>query len=296
VNTYDVIKDTDTDELMLVTAMDTTGVSGTVTRGWGTSTAANASGNDTIHILGSAFQEGALLSVVTALTTTVSAYFNYSQIFRKKVEVTGTLEATNLYGPAERQFQRKKKGIELMRDFETSFWWGVRAQQQLGGAGHYYRTMAGVDYFLSTNSCAAGGVLTETEFETGLRGPFRYGNNQKYLFASPLIISVISQWAQGKLQMVPKDKTYGIAISQYLSPHGTLNIVKENLFETDTSGVGFILELGELQYVYLNGRDVKLLTNLGIDGDDVTKDQYMCEIGMEIHSEKKHGKITGVTG
>ncbi len=223
-------------------------------------------------------------------------YYNYTQIFRKKIEITGTLEASNLYGQSDRNYQRKKKGIELMRDFETSFWWGVRAEAQVASTGHYYRTMAGVDYFISSNSDSNVGTLTETEFETHLRKPFRYGMTQKYFFASPLLVSVISQWAQGKLQMVPKDKTYGVAISQYLSPHGTLNLVKENLFEQDTAGVGYVIELGELQYVYMNGRDVKLMTNLGTDGDDKSVDQYLCEIGMEIHSEKKHSKLAGVTG
>jgi len=116
------------------------------------------------------------------------------------------------------------------------------------------------------------------------------------MFASPLAISVISQWAQGKLQMIPKDKTYGIAITQYLSPHGTLNLVKENLFEEDKSGVAFIVELGELQYVYLQGRDVKLQTNIGTIGDDKFMDQYICEIGCEFHLEKKHSKLSGITG
>ncbi len=293
INEYDVIKNTDTGELMLVTV---SGVSATVVRGWGTSTAAAITAGDTLHIIGSAFKEGALLSDVNVLSTQVSNLYNNTQIFRKRVEITGTLEASDLYGGNDRQYQRKKKGIELMRDFETNFWWGVRAETLLSGATHYTRTMAGVDYFVTTNSTTSIGTLTETEFETALRGPFRYGNNQKYMFASPLIISVISQWAQGKLEMVPKDKTYGIAITQYTSPHGTLNLVKENLFETDTAGTAFIVELGELQYVYLNGRDVKLETNLGTDGDDISIDQYICEIGMEIHSEKKHGKLAGVTG
>ncbi|NIM45838.1 MAG: hypothetical protein GTN80_08235, partial [Nitrososphaeria archaeon] len=246
-------------------------------RGWGTSTAAAITAGDTLHIIGSAFKEGALLSDVNVLSTQVSNLYNNTQIFRKRVEITGTLEASDLYGGNDRQYQRKKKGIELMRDFETNFWWGVRAETLLSGATHYTRTMAGVDYFVTTNSTTSIGTLTETEFETALRGPFRYGNNQKYMFASPLIISVISQWAQGKLEMVPKDKTYGIAITQYTSPHGTLNLVKENLFETDTAGTAFIVELGELQYVYLNGRDVKLETNLGTDGDDISIDQYICE-------------------
>jgi hypothetical protein len=294
VNAYDVILNTDTSEMILVETVASTAISA-CQRGWGTSTAAEITALDTVHIIGSAYEEGAALSAVAVMSTQTTRAYNYTQIFRKKVEITGTLEASDLYGGNDRQYQRKKKGIELMRDFETSFWWGVRSETQLG-SGHYTRSMAGIDYYVSTNSTSSIGTMTETEFETALRGPFRYGATQKYMFACPLTISVISQWAQGKLNTVSKDKTYGIGITQYLSPHGTLNLVKENMFESDKAGISFIVELGSLQYVYLNGRDVKLETNVGTAGDDLTKDQYICEIGMEIQNQKKHAKLAGVTG
>lgn len=293
VNAYDILYNTDTEEKVLVTA-GTTGASLTIARGYALTTPASMTALNTLLIMGSAFEEGAAESAVLVKSTQVSNLWNYTQIFRKKVEVTGTLAASRLYGGADRNYQRKKKGIELMRDFETSFWWGSRGASS--GTTHNIRTFRGVNGWVTTNSDTSIGTLTETEFETHLRKPFRYGSTQKYMFASPLAISVISQWAQGKLNMIPKDKTYGIAITQYLSPHGTLNLVKENLFETDKSGCAFIVELGELQYVYLQGRDVKLQTNIGTIGDDLFKDQYLCEIGMELHSEKKHSKMTGISG
>jgi hypothetical protein len=293
VNAYDILYNTDSEEKVLVTA-GTTGASLTVSRGYSNTTAASMTAANTLLIMGSAFEEGEAESNVLVKSTQVTRAFNYTQIFRKKVEVTGTLAASRLYGGPDRNYQRKKKGIELMRDFETAYWWGSRGSSS--GTTHNVRSMRGANDWITTNSDTSVGTLTETEFETHLRNPFRYGATQKYMFASPLAVSVVSQWAQGKLQMVPKDKTYGIAITQYLSPHGTLNIVKENLFETDKSGVVFIVELGEMQYVYLQGRDVKLQTNIGTIGDDVFKDQYICEIGCEFRLEKKHSKMTGVTG
>lgn len=298
VNAYDVIYNVDGPEWMLVTNV-TTGSTLTVVRGWGSRAAAAASvqTDDCFLILGSAFEEGAAQSAVNTLSTKTETKVNYTQIFRKKVEITGTLAQSDLYGGSDRQYQRKKKGIELMRDFESAFWWGVDSASS--GTSHQRRTMAGVNHFISTNSTTSIGTLTETEFEGCLRGPFRYGGTQKYMFAAPLVVSVISQWAQGKLNMVPKDKTYGIAISQYLSPHGTLNIVKENLFENSYighQGESYIVELGQLQYVYMNGRDVKLQTNIGTIGDDKFMDQYLCEISLEMHNEQKHAKLSGVTG
>jgi hypothetical protein len=108
--------------------------------------------------------------------------------------------------------------------------------------------------------------------------------------------------------MFPKDKTYGIAISQYVSPHGTLNLVKETLLENTNGpsggslstsyygGYAYALELEEIVYRYLQNRDVQFETEIQTPGDDFYKDQYICEVAMEFHQERKHAELTGVTG
>lgn len=104
-------------------------------------------------------------------------------------------------------------------------------------------------------------------------------------------------WAnvkQPKLQMLPKDQTYGIAINQYVSPQGTVNLVRNMLLEGDVyGGYAFGLQMSELTYRYLNGRDIKFVTNIHHPGDDMFKDQYIGEIGLEIHQEKLHGYLHG---
>ena len=104
--------------------------------------------------------------------------------------------------------------------------------------------------------------------------------------------------------MYPKDKTYGISIAQYISPHGTINLVKDILLEhagssSSTSyyaGYAFALELEEIVYRFLQNRDVQMEMDIQNPADDYFLDQYICEIGMEFHNEKKHSKLTGVTG
>lgn len=93
--------------------------------------------------------------------------------------------------------------------------------------------------------------------------------------------------------MFPKDRSYGIAVTQYISPHGVVNLVKEVLLEhagstTSTSyyaGYAFAVELEDLVYRYLQNRDVQLETDIQLPGDDSFKDQYICEVGMEFHNE-----------
>lgn len=307
-NKYDLIKFPSTGELALVSSVAcAAGDEMTVIRGYGTTdctgSAYEYATSTYFFKIGSAFPESSLstdLSTVGTVTTPVS---NYLQIFRKSVEISRSLANTELYGGADRPLQRKKKGIELMREMEKTFYFG-EPMIWSSTAAQPTRISGGINYYITTNSTDAGGTLTESEFEGFLRTVFRYGSNSKYLFAAPLILSVISLWAQGKLNMFPKDKTYGVAITQYLSPHGTLNLIKDVVLEhagviSNTSyygGYAYAVELEDVVYRFLQNRDIQMETDIQHPGDDLYKDQYICEVGMEFHNQKKHGKLYGVTG
>ena len=100
------------------------------------------------------------------------------------------------------------------------------------------------------------------------------------------------------------NKLDGIAITQYLSPHGTVNLVKDVALEyrgdvqytSYYGGYAYAIELEEVIYRYLQNRDIQMETDIQHPGDDLYKDQYICEVGCEFHSEKKHGLLHGVTG
>ena len=309
-NKYDLVKVPSTGEIFLVVSVTTTAVS--AIRGYGTgstaaSVGASAAAAADMVIIGSAFEEGALATSISTLSTKTARKYNYLQIFRKSVEITKTMANTELYGGADRPYQRKKKGIELMRDLERSFLFGLPLEDTSAGhdsnLSHARRTTGGIDNFISSIRTSMGGAMTESEWEGFLRSVFRYGSNSRYVFAAPVILSVISLWAQGKLQMFPKDKTYGIAISQYISPHGTINLVKELMLENAGGvsslsyygGYAYAIELEDVVYRYLQNRDVAMETDIQNPGDDIYKDQYICEVGMEFHNEQKHGNLYGVT-
>jgi len=310
-NVYDLIKVPSSGEIMLVTAVAACGV--TAVRGFAGTTAAAITSGLTVVILGSAFAEGSAYSDLTTLSRVAVNAYNYLQLFRKSVQVTNTMLNSELYGGNYRAYERKVKGIELMRDMERVFLFGGRLEDTSASVtGGVRRTTGGASQYIVTNSTAVGGILAESDFEAFIRTVTRYGGDEIYLFASPLIISVISQWAQGKLQMYPKDKTYGIAIAQYLSPHGTINLIKDYMLENASTvggitqggvqattywgGDAFALKLDELVYRYLQNRDVVMEADIQHPGDDYVKDQYICEVGLEIHNEQKHGFLSGVTG
>lgn len=282
----DVVKNARTKEIMLVTQVGASDVA--FTRGWGETSAAAINDNDHLWILGSAAMEGA--SANTANTTNATEVHNFTQIFRQTFYVTGTADATKLYTGKDVETQKRKKAIEQAQAIERAFFFGER-KEDTGGA-HPRRATRGLEKFITTNVTDAGGTLTEAEFETFLRSGFRYGSRTKWLFAAPLVVSAINSFAQGKLQMFPSDKTYGISISRYLSAHGEVLIIPHYMLENtgsgeqDYGGYGFLVDPESVAYRYLEGRDTRLKMNIQTPDEDTIKGEYITECGLQLTSEK----------
>lgn len=304
-NKYDLIKIPSTGEVMLVTAVN--GTTLTVIRGYGSTSAASAASGASVMIIGPAFAEGSTASDLVSKQNIPSIEYNYLQEIRKAVEITETMAKTEIYGGPLRDYLRKRAGIETMASIERIFLFGERLEDtgsKDSSLVHARRTSGGLNFFISTNRTDASGALTVAEIEAFLRSVFRYGSDIRYMFASQLIMSTIYEFARSQLNMFPKDTTYGIAISQWLSPQGTVNLVKEVQLEHPISGAttsyyagyGFAVDLKELVYRYLQDFDLQLRTDIQHPGDHLLKDEYYGIIGLEIHNEKKHGLLYGVTG
>lgn len=92
--------------------------------------------------------------------------------------------------------------------------------------------------------------------------------------------------------MVPKDQTFGLDINRLLTPHGSLMVIKHNLFEGDTYGKrAYAVDLDNVGYRFLRGRDTKLMTNIQANDKDSRKDEYISEVGLVRRLEKTHGRI-----
>jgi len=288
----DLVKVPGTGEVLEVTDISTNTLTITRSVGDANGTAAgNLADNAPLVIIGNANAEGA--SKRALLTTPLQEKYNYTQIIRTPFGVTETFQASDSYGGNGLDYERKKHALEHRVDIERNLLFGERAINT--GGAHPKRYTGGLLYFLQTNVVDASGTLTEVEFESFLETGFSYGATKKILFASPKIISAINYWAKGKLNMFPKDKTYGIAAMQYLSAHGEVVVVRHNLLEGATyGGYGLLVDLDYVKYRPLNGRDTKLITNIQNPGDDQIMDEYKTEVGLEVNVEKAHAVLYGV--
>lgn len=286
----DVVKVVSTGEILLVTAVNTTTNTLTVTRGWGTTAAGNIADDAYLYRLGNAQVEGWQAS--SMLVTTKVQKSNYIQLFSRVVKFTDTANAVATYGGRRRDLERKKVGIELKKDIETQFLFG---EPKLDSNGPRYQT-GGALYFMGSVSPALNaGTFDKSAFDGWLKNAMMYGSSEKVLMASPNLLAKINNLAASSLQtQTPYEKKdWGVTFTRYISPFGSVLLVYNKNLVGPYNGYGFLFDMKELVYRYLDGLDLSLELNIQNNDTHVLMDEYSGQIGLEMHSALKHGLIYG---
>lgn len=292
----DVVKNARTGEVFIVSSI-TDGNTVVIVRSFGSTAAAAMNAGDGLFIIGSASEENAGARNVNQTRSTKQT--NYTQIFRTTIAVSGTEEASKLYGGAALPQLRSQKATEHALDIEKAFWFGEKSTDNLGTqTNHARRATGGILEFLEAGNSYIqnqGGPLTAPDMNTFLRESFTYGNQTKTLFAGGQLIQAINEIARGQLQTSMSDQTYGIKINKWTTSFGDINIVHNPLFVEDYASYGFLLDLDCFKYRYMEGRDTKLRTNIQAPDIDGIVDEYLTECGLERKEASKHSIIKGVT-
>jgi hypothetical protein len=299
-NVEDLVLNTRTNEMVRVTAVNTGTNTLTITRGVG-STAAAMNDNDELYILSSAAMEGDVSKQARSTTPTVVT--NYTQIHRDPVDESNTALASDFVTELhDWDYVKKVKGIQHAIKIEAAAWWGKPSE--VGSPA--VRTSGGFFHFQgSTNQVDAGGTFTETELWSGARTTFRHGTKRKLMFAGGLVVQVMNQFAQSKVQTRQGDTTYGLAITDYVTPFGQLSVVYHPLFDdTDVyQGYGAIVDMVAVAKKYLHGqrakkgpRDTHFVEQIQEADRDGEKGEYKSEVGVKIGQPERHGIFSGVTG
>lgn len=290
----DILKVVSTGEtLRIIGKNDTTGVLN-VSRSWGATVAATISNGVWVLNMGTAEAEGDLAP--PAKSTVTVTQFNYTQILRTSVHVTKTLDNIELYGGPERIRQRRKEGARHARLWEQICLHGEK-NEDTSVADTPIRSAGGIDERISTNVLATGGVITESQFIDFVGDCMRYsvnGRKRKGLLASRELLATISSWGNHKIRTNSQaNATYGIEVSTYISPFGTLDIINHPLLENGYAGYGYIIDWDGIWY--RPARRTTLNTNIQQPGEDAFKDEWFTEATFSFALEKAFGKITGVT-
>lgn len=266
----------------------------TVTRGIGGGNAA-LNNADELLIIGSAQQEGDTSK--PARSGNPTKFTDYCQIHKTSVEMTESMRNVDTWtDPHDWTRVKNEKFIEHQKNLEGAAMFG-RANKDTSGT-HPRRTTGGLLYRISTNITAAGGTLTEAAFFTWARTAFRYGSKSKLLLASRLLVDVLNAYARGKVQVTdPGQKTYGLRIFKFISPHGDINMVVHDMLEgTTLGGYGILVDTDNVKYRPLQNRDTDLYTDRQLPDADTQKQEWISEVGQQVMLEKTHALLTGVTG
>ncbi len=297
--TGDIVMFTATGETARVTA--TTATTITVTRSWGATAAADASvaDNAEILVLGPAIAEGG--SSPPIRSTVTANVFNFIQDFRTHYGLTDELSGdVDLLTENDMQFQRTKGLKSHLRKLERSLFFGEKNEDTSVGAAPI-RSMGGMKEFIVTNVKDAGGTMTEDEFNDFLEAVFEVATDEdaqgeKWVFAAPKVMSVISKFARGRLEHRTIDKLSGMAIFDYQTPHGMVHLILNKLFAESVEFAKYAFVI-DLDLVWLRVmRDTH--RRVGIQANDVTteEEEHRTKMSLEVRQEAVHELIKGVTG
>lgn len=288
----DIVKVPATGECMLVGAVDANNL--TVTRGYGSTTAAAINDDAELLIIGSAMAENSNGREIKS--TVESNGYNYTQIFRTPIALSGTEAASKLHGGRDRAYQRRKASLEHKRDIARALYFGERKEDVSGATPR--RTMGGLIEFLAGASIAfdsSSRPLTYRNFDSQVAAEaFRYGSKEKLLIAGPNLASAINSWSESRLVSdIDEDATYGIRVKNLITTYGDLKVIYDPLLEGSYKGYGFVLDPENIRYAYLDGRDTKLYTDIQDNDIDGVIDEYLTECSLELRLPQTHMMITG---
>ena len=285
-----------TREQVLVTAMASADVA-TVTRGIGGPEEDMVTG-DELEYQGSISEDGASLGPMKSVKE--ENYWNYTETVRTPYGFTGRDLVTKFYGGADKEVERQHKAIEHLTSIEYRFLFGRRHLM----TGTHQRTFTGgLEYFIKSNIWDLNNNIPQEEaFIDYLGEVMRYGGNgnqngvgRKWMFASRRWLTIIERFARNKIQYRPMDDRVGIKVGFFDTSQGTLILVPTPILNGNPhGGWAFIVDLDQIRFRYLNGRDTMLKENVQAPDEDANKEEWLTDFGAEVHMEMAHGILKGL--
>lgn len=299
-----------TGEILFVSTDPTADTSLTVVRGFAGTTPASIPANAQLLVIGTSFEEGS--KAPTGQAYDPFKRYNYTQIFRRTLEITGTAAKTKLRtGDAVKE--AKREALEYISiDIERSMWFSHRNQDTFEGKPR--RTMGGIlsqlpaeNIFDAGKTAFADGIDFDT-LEGWIKEIFKFGSQEKMVFCGDqallTIQRVIRNSPSSTWTWTPQTKEYGMNVTRLITPFGTLVFKTCPLFNQSTSSglntsspvygfdsYAFVLDMARVKYVYMDGRDLHYepdLTEVGLDGE---KSGYLAECSIKIEQLENHALI-----
>jgi hypothetical protein len=282
------------DEIMIVTAIDTSTEILTVSRGsaseTNTTAATHASGAEIIG-LGTVLIEG---SIGSANYQGRDKYFNYAQIWSKKLQVCRTEQRIPKYGvPNELNKQMMNAMQHLAQGIEQSALYGVR---HIVTATNRRQT-GGFDYYTTSNIDSTSEWLTIDNIEEQLQNAYNAGGSFEYIMAQPYAFQALNNLSGNeRVQTVTiDDARRGRQRARVvMTEFGDVQLVRNRWMKKSVSGsaVGEAFGFSRENFIYRVFQP--LITEKLAKTDDTDTYMMVTEGGFEVKGQDHMAKWTGL--
>lgn len=273
-------------EVLQVTAVST--VSATVTRGYGNSSGETHAASAVYDIIANARPEG--MDGPKDESTIRTKEYNYTEIFSKGIEITGTAEAIkkNAIG-SETSKQIDNRMRELTRELDRTLIMGIRAATN--HSDEAYGTMGGiidfVKYATGANSNTTAETLTPSVVDAMVLQCWDKGGTPDILLVGGRQKQKISAFDKEYRRTTMDSRRAGMTVDEYISDLGVnLRVVVERWMPIDCA---MVLDSSKISVHPLTGRAF-FLEKLAKTGDK-EKYQIVGEYTAEVRSASKSHAI-----
>lgn len=270
-----------------------------------------------VFVIGSSFSEGSL-DTSTSRNKIPTQIENHTQIFRTPFTMTGTALNTSVKYDDTGAYKdlAKENSVLHMIEMEKTFHFGEKSIR-INTDGMPQTTTGGFLYFLRQwelgtaygNASAttdtsdnkriinnSGGTLSEKQYDGYMERLFRVTNNtvnEKLVLCGSGFLSVINQLYKSKTTYnsdLPSGDTYGMDVVKHVSPFGTVYYKTHPLYSQHPvlRYCALFVDVHNLVYRYMIGRDTELLTGREPNDADYRKDEWLTEAGLEVRYPESH--------
>lgn len=246
---------------------------------------------DYLLIIGTANAEGS--SVPAAITHDATVVQNYCQIFRTPLHLTGTAKQTYLRtGDPEKELKRMAAERHAI---EMEWAWIFGKKNLTTVSGQPKRTTGGILERVTTNVYDALDAVTKPAWESFLEKVFLVPNSrdEKLCLCGNKALTTLNAMASayGDISLVPTSDSFGLKLSRWETPYGTLYLKGHPLLSQNATfnDWGIVIDTSNVVYRPLRARDTQFLKDRQNPGDDAIICEYLTEAGLELRHESTHG-------
>lgn len=271
-----------------------------------------------VFIIGSSFAEG-LGDISSTVYNLPIQPENYLQIFRSPFSFTGSSLQTSLKFDDSGPYKDKAKETSVyhMIEMEKAFMFsrkqvyvssaGSPPQYQTGGIIYWLAQWEAGSLYQNTAATAdsddgkriisnASGQITRSLWSKYMERLFRITNNmanEKLILCGTGFVAVLHDMFAGNTMFTIQQGskfTYGMEVVKLITPFGTVYLKTHPIFNQHPilRYNGLALDVPNLKYRFLINRDTKLLANRQLPDQDLRKDEWLSESGLEIQFPESH--------